>query len=49
VLAWLHSPPHREIILTPAYRDAGVGITPATPLRGVRRGATYVGEFGHVG
>jgi uncharacterized protein YkwD len=49
VLAWLNSPPHREIILTGAYRDVGVGVTFAAPRRGVRRGATYVGEFGHVG
>jgi uncharacterized protein YkwD len=49
VLAWMHSPPHREIILTGAYRDIGVGVTRAAPRRGVKRGATYVGEFGHVG
>jgi uncharacterized protein YkwD len=49
VLAWLNSPPHREIIPTGAYRDVGVGVTFAAPRRGVRRGATYVGEFGHVG
>ena len=49
VLAWLHSPPHRRIILTASYRDVGVGVTFAAPRRGVKRGATYVGEFGHVG
>jgi uncharacterized protein YkwD len=49
VLAWMHSPPHRRIILTASYRDVGVGIAFAAPRRGVRRGATYVGEFGHVG
>jgi uncharacterized protein YkwD len=49
VLAWMHSPPHRAIILTGAYRDVGVGVTFAAPRRGVRRGATYVAEFGHVG
>jgi uncharacterized protein YkwD len=49
VLAWMHSPPHRRIILTPSFRDVGVGIAFAAPRRGVKRGATYVGEFGHVG
>jgi uncharacterized protein YkwD len=49
VLAWMHSPAHRRIILTPSFRDVGVGIVPEAPRRGVRHGATYVGEFGHVG
>lgn len=49
VLAWMASPPHRTVILTPAYRDVGVGIVPRPPRRGVRHGATYVAEFGHVG
>jgi uncharacterized protein YkwD len=25
VAAWLESPPHREIILSPTWRDAGIG------------------------
>jgi uncharacterized protein YkwD len=25
VEAWLNSPPHREIILSPTWRDAGIG------------------------
>ena len=33
VAAWMDSPPHREIILTASYRDAGVGATPAVPAR----------------
>jgi uncharacterized protein YkwD len=47
VAAWMRSPPHREIILTAAFRDAGVGVAPAVPsvLRGGRRGATYAVEF----
>jgi uncharacterized protein YkwD len=46
--AWLASPPHREVILTSEYRDAGVGVTPAVPAvlgRGTA-GATYAVEFG---
>jgi len=49
VLAWMHSPPHRAVVLGPAFRDVGVGVRLRTPRRGNVRGATYVGEFGHVG
>lgn len=48
VTAWMRSPPHREIILTPDYRDAGVSATAAVPSvveNGVA-GATYAVEFG---
>jgi uncharacterized protein YkwD len=33
VKAWLESPPHREIILSPTFRDAGIGVlyAPAAP------------------
>jgi uncharacterized protein YkwD len=33
VKAWLESPPHREIILSPTFRDAGIGAlyTPSAP------------------
>ena len=48
VAAWMASPPHREIILSGKYRDAGVAMTPALPtVLGVgSRGATYAVEFG---
>jgi uncharacterized protein YkwD len=26
VSAWLNSPPHREIVLSPTWRDAGIGV-----------------------
>jgi hypothetical protein len=44
----MHSPPHREIVLTEAFRDIGVGATPAAPaaLAAGRSGATYTVEFG---
>jgi uncharacterized protein YkwD len=48
VAAWLASPPHREVILTSEYRDAGVGVAPAVPAvlgRGTA-GGTYAVEFG---
>ena len=46
--AWMASPPHRQVILTPAYRDAGVGVVPAVPsvVGGGMGGATFAVEFG---
>jgi uncharacterized protein YkwD len=41
---WMHSPPHRENILNPSYRDAGVGVARGYPYGG--RGATYTVDFG---
>jgi uncharacterized protein YkwD len=45
--AWMHSPPHRKVILTPAFRDVGIGVSPAVPsiLGHGSRGATYAVEF----
>jgi len=47
VAAWMSSPPHREIILTGAFNDAGVGVAPAVPsiLGAGEPGATYAIEF----
>jgi len=48
VREWMASPPHRKIMLSGEYRDAGVASTSAVPAvldtRG--HGATYVIEFG---
>jgi uncharacterized protein YkwD len=48
VAAWMGSSAHRQIILTGAFRNIGVGITPAAPaaLAEGRRAATYTVEFG---
>jgi uncharacterized protein YkwD len=48
VRAWMESPPHRAIILTAAYRDAGIGAAPSVPsgFSGRWHGATYAAEFG---
>jgi uncharacterized protein YkwD len=45
--AWMRSPPHREVILTGIFRDAGVGVSPAVPsiVGHGERGATYAVEF----
>jgi len=47
VAAWMSSPPHREVILTAQFRDAGVGVVPAVPplLGQGSPGATYAVEF----
>jgi uncharacterized protein YkwD len=47
VRAWMHSPPHRRIMLSRAFRKAGVGVAPALPRRLGRgsAGATYAVEF----
>ena len=47
VAAWMHSPPHRQVILTGEFRDAGVGVSPAvrSVLGHGARGATYAVEF----
>jgi hypothetical protein len=43
VRAWMNSPPHRRIILTAAFREAGVGVAASLPavLERGNRGATY--------
>jgi uncharacterized protein YkwD len=48
VAEWMASPPHRAIILTGYYRDAGVAVDPTLPgvLRAGHNGATYAMEFG---
>jgi uncharacterized protein YkwD len=47
VAGWMASPPHRKLILTAVFQDAGVGVTPAVPrvLGGGLAGATYAIEF----
>jgi uncharacterized protein YkwD len=47
VQEWMASPPHRAIILTGGYRDAGVAVKPALPgvLGAGTHGGTYAMEF----
>jgi uncharacterized protein YkwD len=44
VAGWMQSPPHRAVMLTPSFREAGVGITHQPPQGG--DGATYVLDVG---
>jgi uncharacterized protein YkwD len=48
VAEWMASPPHREIMLSSIYRNAGVAVIPAVPtiLASSGVGATYAIEFG---
>jgi uncharacterized protein YkwD len=47
VLDWMHSRPHRENVLDPLFRDAGVGVARGFPLDGAGpRAATYTVDFG---
>ena len=42
--AWMASPGHRANILSPSYRELGVGVAGDTPTRGLS-GATYATTF----
>jgi uncharacterized protein YkwD len=46
VQAWMHSPRHREAILSPSFRDAGIGVVRGVPTPGASGGATYTLDFG---
>jgi len=48
VAEWMASPPHRAIMLSEQYRNAGVAVAPTVPafLRVGRPEATYAFEFG---
>ena len=47
VREWMASPPHRAIILTGGYRDAGTAVKPALPgvVGAGTHGGTYAMEF----
>jgi uncharacterized protein YkwD len=45
-LEWMHSPPHRENILDPSFRDAGVGVARGYPMGREDGSATYTVDFG---
>jgi uncharacterized protein YkwD len=50
VRAWLHSAPHRAVLLDPSYRDVGLAVVEGAPRPGVASGAaTAVAVFGRRG
>ena len=44
--AWMHSPPHREMILRNGIQDVGVGVIAGRPGSSRAKGATYTADFG---
>ncbi len=46
VAAWLRSPPHRETLLAPHYRDVGAALVRARDLAGTGDAALWVAAFG---
>jgi uncharacterized protein YkwD len=46
VEAWMHSPPHRAVILHPRFREIGVGVDLGTPTDRSASGAVYVINLG---
>ena len=47
--AWMHSPPHRRVILGREFRQVGIGVAPGVPVPGQGDGATFVLDVGEVG
>jgi uncharacterized protein YkwD len=48
VRALMRSKPHRRVILDATFTEAGVAVVKHAPVRGVRRGATFVADFGRL-
>lgn len=46
VRAWMRSPSHRRNVLNRRFREIGIAFVRRAPVRGPRRAATYVTEFG---
>jgi uncharacterized protein YkwD len=47
--AWMHSPPHRRVILAREFREIGIGVARGVPVPGQGDGATFVMDVGEVG
>jgi uncharacterized protein YkwD len=46
VRMWMTSPSHRGVLLTPSFRDVGLGVEWGVPDRQLAGGATYTVDFG---
>jgi uncharacterized protein YkwD len=46
VNAWMNSPPHRENLLSPDFREVGMGLTYGTPSADAPDGVTVTTDFG---
>jgi uncharacterized protein YkwD len=49
VEAWMHSPPHRSVILDGRLRNIGIGLVWGSPSNPGARAATYTADFGFKG
>jgi uncharacterized protein YkwD len=49
VRSWLHSAPHRQVLLGRRYRHIGVGVALGSPFGGGRGRATYAANLGATG
>jgi uncharacterized protein YkwD len=49
VQAWLHSRPHRKVVLSRQFRLIGLGIASGTPVGRERGGRTITADFGTAG
>jgi uncharacterized protein YkwD len=48
VTAWMNSPPHRENLLRPSFREIGIGALAGTPIsKSNLTGATVSSEYGY--
>lgn len=49
VTSWMNSPAHRANILSPSFKDSGIGVVAALPaVVGTGPGATYTQDFGRI-
>jgi uncharacterized protein YkwD len=46
VNAWMNSPPHRENLLSPDFREVGMGLVLGTPSKDASDGVTATTDFG---
>jgi uncharacterized protein YkwD len=47
VKAWMHSPPHRHVLLDRQLRNVGVGLVWGSPSNPGAKAATYTADFGY--
>jgi uncharacterized protein YkwD len=47
VKAWMHSPPHRQVLLDRQLKNVGIGLVWGSPLNRGARASTYTADFGY--
>jgi uncharacterized protein YkwD len=47
VKAWMHSPPHRQVLLDRGLRNVGIGLVWGSPSSRGAKAATYTADFGY--